>query len=216
MLRQITLHGPLETLAGIRSFEFDVDTPVMLVSALRSQIPGFRQFCDDHKVAFVTTDGTGEPTALTQEDLALTLGSATDIHIIPEVEGAGFGGELILAAWAAGNYVAVATYIAVNIAIAVVTGMVISALAPSPDMGGGAAKADEKPSFIYNGAVNVIEQGYAIPLVYGTHMTGSIVVSAGITVEDIPYVAAQEAPPANGGGTAQPTIPDREAYQWGA
>lgn len=41
-------------------------------------------------------------------------------------------------------------------------------------------EADEQKSFLFNGPVNTIEQGTALPIVIGKHMVGSTVVSAGI------------------------------------
>lgn len=44
---------------------------------------------------------------------------------------------------------------------------------------------DQRPSFMYNGPVNTAEQGATIPLVYGRMRTGSVLVSAGLSVEQI-------------------------------
>lgn len=44
---------------------------------------------------------------------------------------------------------------------------------------------DQRASFLFNGPVNVTEQGNSIPLVYGRFRTGSVVASAGLTVEQI-------------------------------
>ena len=41
-------------------------------------------------------------------------------------------------------------------------------------------KADEQKSFLFNGPVNTIEQGTVLPIVFGRHMIGSTVISAGI------------------------------------
>jgi predicted phage tail protein len=41
-------------------------------------------------------------------------------------------------------------------------------------------KADEQKSFLFNGPVNTIEQGTVLPVVFGRHMIGSTVISAGI------------------------------------
>ena len=41
-------------------------------------------------------------------------------------------------------------------------------------------KADEQKSFLFNGPVNTIEQGTALPIVLGKHMIGSTVISAGM------------------------------------
>jgi len=213
MLRTITLYGSLKDLAQTDTFELDVDTPVALLTGMRSLFNGFRQWCDDHRLAVVLTDDTTTPVPLDVSELTMQLGQATNIHLVPETEGAGFEIATIMAAIAAGSYATALYYIAVNIAIAVVVGVIISALSPTPDMSGGSARSDERPSFLFNGPVNVVEQGYPVPLVYGTHMTGSIIISAGVEVEDIPYEAEQEDPPANGGGDPQPAPPPSEEYQ---
>lgn len=44
---------------------------------------------------------------------------------------------------------------------------------------------DQRASFFFNGPVNVSEQGSTIPLVYGKCRTGSVVISAGLTIEQI-------------------------------
>lgn len=44
---------------------------------------------------------------------------------------------------------------------------------------------DQRASFFFNGPVNVSEQGSTIPLVYGRCRTGSVVASAGLTIEQI-------------------------------
>ena len=43
----------------------------------------------------------------------------------------------------------------------------------------------DRPSFLFNGIVNNTQQGGPVPLVFGTHLTGSVVVSASIDASDI-------------------------------
>lgn len=45
--------------------------------------------------------------------------------------------------------------------------------------------ADNRSSYIFNGAVNLTAQGNPVPLCYGRMRVGSVVVSAGISTEDI-------------------------------
>jgi len=45
--------------------------------------------------------------------------------------------------------------------------------------------ADNRASYIFNGAVNLTAQGACVPLCYGRMRVGSVVVSAGLTVEDM-------------------------------
>jgi len=45
--------------------------------------------------------------------------------------------------------------------------------------------ADSRASYIFNGVVNLTAQGSCVPICYGKMRVGSVVVSAGITTEDI-------------------------------
>jgi predicted phage tail protein len=45
--------------------------------------------------------------------------------------------------------------------------------------------ADNRASYIYNGAVNLTAQGNPVPLCYGRMRVGSVVVSAGVSTTDI-------------------------------
>lgn len=45
--------------------------------------------------------------------------------------------------------------------------------------------ADNRASYIFNGAVNLTAQGNPVPILYGRMRVGSVVVSAGLSVEDI-------------------------------
>jgi predicted phage tail protein len=45
--------------------------------------------------------------------------------------------------------------------------------------------ADNRASYIFNGAVNLTAQGNPVPILYGRMRVGSVVISAGLSVEDI-------------------------------
>lgn len=47
------------------------------------------------------------------------------------------------------------------------------------------ARPEDRPSFLFNGAVNNSQQGSPVPLVFGEHLVGSIVILAGLNAEDI-------------------------------
>lgn len=47
---------------------------------------------------------------------------------------------------------------------------------------------DQRQSYLFNGPVNLTEQGGAVPLIYGRCRVGSTTISAGIDVEQVPYV----------------------------
>lgn len=214
MLRTIHLFDEAKNLAGQGTVELDVDSPVALFNGLCSQIKGFEAYLSDRKVAVVLKDGKAFH-SIGNSAFGLPLGKATDVYLIHEVEGSGFEAGAIIAALQAGAYITAIYYIAVNIAIAVLVGSVMQALAPSPNSSSGAARADERPSFLYNGPVQVIEQGYAHPLVFGTHMTGSYVISGGVDVHDIAYEPEQIEAPGTGAGSVE-IDPPVQPWQWGA
>jgi predicted phage tail protein len=70
-------------------------------------------------------------------------------------------------------------------------GGVSGLLTSSPSMGTGDAgytgnaRPEDSPSFLFNGVTNNSQQGGPVPLVYGTHLVGSIVINGGLTAEDI-------------------------------
>jgi predicted phage tail protein len=47
------------------------------------------------------------------------------------------------------------------------------------------AAPEDRPSFLFNGIVNNTQQGGPVPLVFGTHLTGSVVISANVDAADI-------------------------------
>jgi len=57
-------------------------------------------------------------------------------------------------------------------------------LAPQPKVADYTRGEDKRQSHLFNGPVNRMEQGCALPVIYGVYEVGSIVVSAGITVNE--------------------------------
>lgn len=120
-----------------------------------------------------------------------------EIHIVPRVEGA-----ITLAAISAvagvlgatGTVTAIAGLSAlattvINVALLAVSSIALSAvskaIAGSPTMDYAGSEAERKPSFLFNGAINVVEQGGPVPLIYGKHLAGSTVVSVSMTSDEI-------------------------------
>lgn len=206
MIRSIQFHGGLADKYCSDIIELDVDTPKMLFLGLFSQFRGLKQdILKDQNYHIITK--TGDDVAVIDQDtFEMTLGDVDEIHIISQVDGAGVEVGAAITA-----YIASITWagIIVNIAIAIVIGAVVYILAPSPSTSEGNEK-DEKPSFLYNGPVNVTAQGYAVPIVYGMHMSGSVVISSGVDIAEIPYVAEIQKPP---DGSTQPGSPPSEPWQ---
>lgn len=107
----------------------------------------------------------------------------------PELVGASITGEAGLgAAW--GTEVGFAGITYGNIAgvgVSMALSGAFQALSPTPKAASYESREspDQRASFLYNGPVNTVEQGATIPLVYGRMRTGSVLVSAGLSVEQI-------------------------------
>jgi predicted phage tail protein len=73
-----------------------------------------------------------------------------------------------------------------NAGIAMAIGGVVQMLTPLPKSPNQEDRPDNKPSYIFNGAVNTTAQGYPVPVGYGRMIVGSAVISAGITTDEVP------------------------------
>lgn len=211
-LRKIVLHGALKKFSE-EPLELAVQDSQEVFSALKSCFPKFKEFMWEHpNFHLVLSDkNISNPRPIHPEFFNSPFIGCEEIHVIPSTE----GGYAVLAEYLVelgmsyATAVTVAT-IVINVAVSIVISAVSNMLAPQTKTDGTSEGADQRPSFLYNGPQNVTEQGYQVPIVYGTHMTGSVVVSAGVTVEQIPIPSAQVAPPS---GTPQ-TSPDPVAWQW--
>jgi len=147
---------------------------------------------------------------LTEELINFPL-SSSEIHIFPAVGGAGGVGRIILgvvliivavvvtifappagaAIWGTlGGYAIGGTAVSLALAgVVSIAGGVMALMSKTPTMQGyqnaASGSVDQKLSFIFNGAVNNTEQGVPVPLVYGDHLTGSTVISAGLIVKQL-------------------------------
>ena len=211
MKRTIVFHGALAKQLDCESICLDVNSPTELVSGLRSQVPKFKVAMRGQRPLHILLSNadTSKVEALTTDTFQFPIGdNASHIHMVPSTEGAGIEAMAITAFMAMGASAAVAATLAtitINLAVAYAIGRISSMLAPSPDTSGGNS-ADARPSFLFNGAVNVVEQGYPVPLVYGVHTVGSIVISSGIDVAEMPYASTAVS------AVATPAVVDG---QWG-
>jgi predicted phage tail protein len=137
----------------------------------------------------------------------LNLGSK-DLHIMPAPQGSGgvfrvvlgvvlIGAALVLSGGTLGA--AIPGFLGTSLGMtysslalfgaSMALGGLSQMLTPVPKIGAdsyaGRETADERPSFIFNGAVNTTEQGGPVPVIYGRMRVGSTVISGGITTENI-------------------------------
>jgi predicted phage tail protein len=199
-MKKIILYGKLARFG--KEFELNVRDTAEAIRALCCQLPGFEAEFKEGSY-YLLRDNEIE---LTEEQLHLSFGKARELHILPEAVGAKRGGlgKAILGIAVIGVAIALApatgglsataisslgvTYgnIAMFGASLALTG-IGQLISPTPRVGdyGSREQADERPSFIFNGPVNTVEQGQPVPLVYGTMRVGSVVISAGLTAEQI-------------------------------
>lgn len=204
MLRKIVLHGRLAE-QYTDQIELDADDLRMVVSGINSNYNGF---ADD----FVSGEWhvlRGDPDnkdSMSTEEVGMTISDRVKVlHIFPRIEGEGGDGTLqvilgiviIAGAYMLGGPAGFgatagtfggATITYGNIALfglAMSLSGVAQMMAPMPELGDALAaeRAQDKPSFMFNGATNVMVAGGPVPLVYGEFEVGSTVISAGINVE---------------------------------
>lgn len=166
----VFLHGSLKALADAESLPLalDVQTPAEAVLALCLQLPGFEPAMRVGSFRLSLESGSDSP-ALDEDMLSLKFGRQRELHIFPEVAGAGLEGAALY--WVIGLTVVSVAY----------------ALSISPEVGGyDRDSADEKASYLFDGAVNTHAQGGIVPLIFGGPIrVGSTVVSAGVTSERV-------------------------------
>lgn len=122
--------------------------------------------------------------------VTMNFGHYDSLWIIPNIEGEGAAivvaiAGAVFAASVAGTIIATV----INIAIAIVIGVIMQLLSPTPsftrDPASTQASANKLESNLFNGAPNIREQGGSVPLIYGNPMCGGVLISAGITTEEI-------------------------------
>lgn len=188
MIRKIHLHGSASELGDC--IELDADSLPMLFAGLNSAFKGFRKLVSNSEqfaLVYKNADGTYE--SLSEDALAMPFGENEELHFITRAKGADPATAAAAAAYffEAGTVAYYVAAAAIYIAMVIAVSYVAASLAPSPEVGG-SESAENEPSFMFNGAVNITEEGYAVPLVYGRVLTGSVVISVGTEVENISLV----------------------------
>ena len=196
MLRKIKLYGHLREHTGLKEVEAYVDSVRDAVSFLICNWPKLEaQIVQNNYHVLLDKDDVGE------EELLYPIGNAS-ISFIPVVEGSGKFGKIIAGAaliggaflftplsmgsffspiFAPGSFAAAMplTKAAVGLGGALVLQGVSDLLTPTPQI----PEAEQTPeSSAFTSPLNVSMPGIAIPLVYGTAITGSIVVNTSVEI----------------------------------
>lgn len=188
-LRTVKLSGILGKEFG-RVHKFAVSSPAEAIRALCANFPRFKQRIIDLSgkgIVYRVFIGTWQLPLRDNVD-SLRMTTCRDITFAPCVSGAKRGGvlqtivgiALIVAGASSGQ-----TWLA-NIGISLTLGGAIQMLSPIPKSEGANERPDNKPSYVFDGAVNTLAQGNPVPVGYGRMIVGSAVISAGMFAEDIP------------------------------
>ncbi|MEO6147182.1 MAG: hypothetical protein ABIT70_09045 [Sulfuriferula sp.] len=186
MLRTVRLYGHLAKKFG-REFKYDVASPMEAIAALKATLPGFEAHLIEYSApgyhVFTGRENIGvkqlsHPTNETIKIVPAVAGAKQGVLqtilgvvlIIVGVFTSEFGGEALI-----------------NLGVAMVIGGVSQMLfaPPTPKDPGQNERADNRPSYSFNGAVNTAQQGNAVAVGYGRLIIGSQVIAAGLYVEPL-------------------------------
>ncbi|WP_115046995.1 tail assembly protein [Xanthomonas arboricola] len=190
-VRTVRLYGVLRAKFG-KEFRLAVASAAEAIRALSVQLPGFQAFlmgAKDRGLTFAVFNGRRN---LAEDQLHDPPGDDA-IRIAPVLQGSKRGGVLqtivgtvlvvagaVLTAYGIG----LIGIPLVNAGAAMVIGGVVQMLSPTQKGLGTQDSPDNRPSYAFNGPVNVQAQGNPVPLAYGRCWIGSAVISGGIFAED--------------------------------
>ena len=206
MLRKLKLYGELAEFVGHKEFEIQVDSLSKVVSFLINNFPQIEKYMNPKyyqvKVGNYSID---------KDEIYFPIGQE-DIHIVPVISGAGRGiGKILLgAALIAGAFFvpqalgmkglslskgistgfgfAKAGFLAksmVYLGASLVLSGVSEMLFPMPKPKEFRSEEDPRLSFSFSGAQNTSRAGTPVPLVFGTMVTGSVVISGAVDTQQV-------------------------------
>lgn len=184
-MKTVRLYGVLAKKFG-KEFRLNVKSPAEAIRALCLQIKGFRQHIQEFsEPGYVIRVGKGD------RDVDTLVGPCSDkevIKIIPALAGGNatvrivIGAILVAVALLPGPHSPVLGAMGLtmigSVGASLVIGGIAELLAPSPPKMEQAKRPEETPSYLFNGPVNTVGTGYAVPVGYGTLLIGSHVISA--------------------------------------
>lgn len=177
-LVKVHLHGALAAKFG-DVHEFAIRTPREAVQALDANFPGFyKELIKVERYVIVADDEVRDG------DSAVELTFVRDLHLIPAIEGqASLGALAIGALFGIAATSVTATVLGGLLVTGIVIGLSLLLKPKQPEQKQEDQTKDD--SYAFSGPENVTEQGAAVPLIYGRVYTGSVVISAGLSVADV-------------------------------
>ena len=202
MLRKIKLYGELAKFLGEKTLEAEVNNAAQAIRFLVVNFPQLEKHMSDRYYRVIADEWE-----LNEKELHYPTGSS-DIKIVPMVGGAGgnarnilFGAALIGASFmfpGAGMFGTTSIFGKAAVAGGTLTklGTITSVIGASLILQGISGmltpvetipeeNQDPRRSFNFSGIQNTSRAGVAVPVIYGRTMTGSVVISANITNEQV-------------------------------
>lgn len=186
---EVRLHGALAQQFGQR-WDLDISSPAEAVAAIECGRPGFREAIrklDRMGMVFRVRTKTHD---YGDDDVTAFLGDNKRLDIIPVVRGASAGTRFVI-----GAILAVVGYafgwtgigaVVGNVGVGLMVGSVVEWLTPKPQKPN--TSDNGLQSWTFSGPSNTTDQGVPVPVIYGEVLTGGIVVSAGVSVDERAYV----------------------------
>ncbi|WP_421921420.1 hypothetical protein [Marinobacter salarius] len=193
----IHLHGLLKDQYK-EKYTLAIDTPAEGIRALSCQLPDFEKTIKKGNWKVIVGPLDKDKAVESEERINTRFGNDNQMHIIPAVEGAGNSSTWLGIALIGASFFIPASGLAIgSLTVSATTvGFVGAALATygvassMTDMQQGQAgnreSVAERPSFLFDGPANTSSEGLAVPIVIGEILTGSVVVNAGLSVDQIP------------------------------
>jgi predicted phage tail protein len=196
-LRTVHLHGEMGARFG-GPYRLAVDSPIDVCRALGAQLRGFRRFVAEHDFRIVRYAGP-ERIEVDPREIAMSIGRATDLHFVPIVAGSGgngasigkiIGGTLLAATawWTGGATLAglgQTAFAGISYGQIAGFGLLIALTGVSGLLTTTAKKQKSQASALFSGAKNTTDEGATIPWVWGRCRVGGVVVSSGVSSENI-------------------------------
>ena len=200
MLRKVKLYGELADFVGHKQFEIQADSLAKAVSFLINNFPQIEQYMNPRYYQVKIGNY-----AVNEKEIHHPIGQE-DIHIVPVIAGAGRGvGKILLGAALIGiSFLSFGTSAGMGVGFAkgfakvgmfqkglfaVGSALVLSGVSdmlfPVPKPKEFKSEEDPRLSFNFSGAQNTSRAGTPVPLVFGTMVTGSVVISGAVDTQQV-------------------------------
>lgn len=203
-MHAIHLYGGLKKFGPV--FNLHVASVREAVGGLSRMVAGFGDAIRAGQFRIIV--GPRDGRLLREEEVGGILPNGCDLHIVPAVQGAGgkgigkiiVGVVLAVATWYAGGAGAYAgslmeaagigaqtgaTLTAVGIGMGISLAMSGAAMLLSPQAKASTTQNSNQNSFAFSGVQNTAQQGVPVPVVYGLFEVGSVVISSGISTQQL-------------------------------